>query len=85
MSSVAMISVEMKIKEAINELKRITPPVRPCLFKICAEKHSIKTIRFWLVIVEEKSASFYSAREEGCQLISKTLKIIIHLFSSYEY
>ena len=46
MSSVAMISVEMKIKEAINELKRITPPARPCLFKICAEKHSIKTTRF---------------------------------------
>ena len=32
-----MISVEIKIKEAINELKQITPPARPCLFKICAE------------------------------------------------
>ena len=59
-----MISVEIKIKEAINELKQITPPARPCLFKNCAETHSIKTTGFWLVIVEDKSTSFYSAREE---------------------
>ena len=58
-----MISVETKIKEAVNELKKITPPARPCLFKIYAETHSIKTTGFWLVIVEEKSTSFYSARE----------------------
>ena len=43
-----MISVaEIKIgKEAINELKQITPPARPCPFKICAETHSIKTNGF---------------------------------------
>ena len=59
-----MISVEIKIKEAINELKQITPPARSCLFKIFAGTHSIKAIGFWLVIVEENSTSFYSAREE---------------------
>ena len=34
------------------------------MFKICTETHSIKTTGFWLVIVEEKTASFYSACEE---------------------
>ena len=48
-----MISIEIKIKKEINELKQITPPARPCLFTICAETHSIKTTGFWLVIVEE--------------------------------
>ena len=59
-----MISVEIKTKEEINELKQITLPARPCLFKICTETHSIKTNGFSLVIAEEKSTSFYSASEE---------------------
>ena len=37
-----MISDEIKIKEAINELKQIFRPARPCLLKICAETHSIE-------------------------------------------
>ena len=46
MSSVAVISVEVKIKRAINELKHIIPPARRNLFKLCEETHGIKVTGF---------------------------------------
>ena len=42
------VSAEIKIKEAINELKQITAPARPCLFKIFAENSQYKN--YWFLI-----------------------------------
>ena len=73
-SSVA-IPVELEIKGAINKLKQIIPPARPCLFKIYVETR-IKAAGFGPM--EEKCMNFYFAHKEYVNLAN-----LIHQFSHW--